>query len=51
MGWEELLLGNIHEQVESLWVKIKDWTNKSHFVIGVYYRQPVQGEPIDKALF
>lgn len=42
-------LRNSPEQVESLWVKIKDWTNKGHLVVGVYYRSPNQGEPVDEA--
>ncbi|XP_068520926.1 uncharacterized protein [Anas acuta] len=46
---EELPLRNSHEQVESLWVKIKHQTNKGHLVVGVCYRPPDQGEPFDEA--
>ncbi|GAB0206445.1 hypothetical protein GRJ2_003110100 [Grus japonensis] len=46
---EELSLKNSHEQVESLWVRIRDRGNKGNLVVGVYYRPPDQGEPIDKA--
>ena len=37
---EELPLRNSHEQVESLRVKVRDWTNKGHLVVRVYYRSP-----------
>jgi len=37
------------EQVESLWVKIRDRTNKGHLVFRVHYRLPYQGEPADQA--
>lgn len=40
---EELPLSNSHEQVESLWVKIKDRTSKGQPVFGVYYRLPGYG--------
>ena len=46
---EELSLKNSHEQVESLWVRIRDRGNKGNLVVGVYYRAPDQGEPIDEA--
>ncbi|PKU35646.1 egf-like repeat and discoidin i-like domain-containing protein 3 [Limosa lapponica baueri] len=46
---EELSLKNSHEQVESLWVRIRDRGNKGNLVVGVYYRPPDQGEPIDEA--
>ncbi|KAK4816205.1 hypothetical protein QYF61_012670 [Mycteria americana] len=46
---EELSLKNSHKQVESLWVRIRDRGNKGNLVVGVYYRLPNQGEPIDKA--
>lgn len=29
---KELPLRNSHEQVESLWVKVRDWTSKGHLV-------------------
>jgi len=32
-----------------LWIKIRDWTNKGHLVIRVYYRPSDQGEPVDDA--
>lgn len=40
---EELLLRNSHGQIESLWVKVKDWPNKGCLVVGVYYKPPDQG--------
>lgn len=45
---EELPLRNSHKQAESLWVKIKDSTDKGHLA-GAYYKLPDQGEPDDKA--
>ncbi|GAB0201705.1 hypothetical protein GRJ2_002636100 [Grus japonensis] len=47
IAFEELSLKNSHEQVESLWVRVRD--NKRNLVVGVYYRLPDQGEPIDEA--
>lgn len=47
---EEMSLKNSHEQVESLWVKIRHQGNKRKQVVGDYYRFPDHGEPIDKAL-
>ena len=49
IDYEELLLRNSQEQVESLWVRIRDGTNKGQLVIGVYYRPPDQGEAVDEA--
>ena len=46
---KELCLRNSHDQVESLWVKIKDWSSKGHLVVGVCHRPPDQGEPVDEA--
>ena len=40
IDFEDLPLRNSHEQVESLWVKIRDQTNKGHLVVRVYYRPP-----------
>ena len=37
---EELSLKNSQEQVESLWVRIRDRGNKGNLVVGVYYRLP-----------
>jgi len=48
---EELSLKNSHEQVESLWVTIRDRGNRRNLVVGVYYRPPDQGEPADEACF
>jgi len=48
---EYLSLKNSHEQVESLWVRIRDRGNKGTLVMGVYYRLPDQGEPTDEAFF
>lgn len=45
----EFALRNDQEQVETLWVKIKDWTDKGHHVVGVYYKPPNQKEPVDEA--
>ncbi|XP_035169883.1 uncharacterized protein LOC118159406, partial [Oxyura jamaicensis] len=46
---EELCLRNSHDQVESLWVKIKDLSSKVYLVVGVCYRPPDQGESVDEA--
>ncbi|PKU34569.1 mitochondrial fission process protein 1 [Limosa lapponica baueri] len=48
IGCEELSLKNTHEQVESLWVRIRDGGNKRNLVVGVYYRPPDQGDPTDE---
>jgi len=48
---EELSLKNSHEQVESLWVRIRDRGNKGNLVVGIYSRSPDQGEPTDEAVF
>lgn len=40
---------NSHDQIESLWVKIKDRSSKRHLVAGVCYRPPDQEEAVDKA--
>jgi len=48
---EELSLKNSHEQVESLWVRIRDRGEKGNLVMGAYYRLPDQGEPADEAFF
>jgi len=47
---EELSLKNSHEQVESLWIRIRGRGNKGNLVVGVCYRLPDEGEPTDKAL-
>jgi len=46
---EELCLRNSHDQVKSLWVKIKDRSSKGHLVAGVCYRPSDQEEAVDKA--
>ncbi|PKU40814.1 egf-like repeat and discoidin i-like domain-containing protein 3 [Limosa lapponica baueri] len=46
---EELSLKNSHKQVESLWVRLRDQGNKGNLVVGVYHRQPDQGESVGKA--
>jgi len=46
---EELPLKNSHEQVKSLWLRIRG--KKGNPVIGVYYRLPNQGESIDETFF
>ncbi|KAK4806761.1 hypothetical protein QYF61_005557 [Mycteria americana] len=48
---EELSLKNSHKQVKSLWVRIRDRSNKGNLVVAVYYRPPDQGEPTDEAFF
>lgn len=45
--YEELSLKNNHEEVEGLWVWVRDWGNKGTFVVGVCYRLPDQAEPIE----
>lgn len=44
-------LWNGEEQVGSLWVRIKIWTNQGQLVVGVYGRLPDRGEPTDEASF
>ena len=46
---EELSLKNSHEQVESLWIRIRDRDNKANLMVAVYYRLPDQGKPIHEA--
>jgi len=46
---EELCLRNSHDQVENLWVNIKDQSSKGHVGAGVCYRPPDQEEAVDKA--
>jgi len=48
---EELSLKNSHEQVESLWVRIRDRGNKGNLVVDVCYRPPDQEETTDQAVF
>jgi len=48
---EELSLKNSHEQIKSLWVRIRDRGNKGHLVVGVHYRPLDQWEPTDEAFF
>jgi len=48
---EELSLKNSREQVESLWVRIRDRSHKGNLMAGVYYRPPDQGKPADEAFF
>jgi len=48
---EELFLKNNHEQVESLWVRIRERGNKGNLGAGVYYRLPDQEELTDEAFF
>ncbi|PKU48697.1 egf-like repeat and discoidin i-like domain-containing protein 3 [Limosa lapponica baueri] len=47
----ELSLKNSNAQTESLWVKIRDQSNKGNFVVSVYYRLAVQGEEVDEKFF
>lgn len=46
---KELPLSNSREQVKSLWVKIRDRTNKGQLEVGVYYRPRDQEEPAEEA--
>lgn len=48
---KELPLRNSQAKVASLWVKIRVETNKRQLVVGVYYRPPNQGEPVDVTFF
>jgi len=48
---KELYLKNSYEQVKSLLVRIRDRGNKTNLGVGVYYRPPDQGEPVDEAFF
>lgn len=48
---KELPLNKSHELSESLWVKIKDRTNKGRLVFGVSHRLPDEGESVNKASF
>lgn len=47
--YKELLAKNNCEQVESLWVCMRDQDNQENIVVGVYYRPPGQAESIDEA--
>lgn len=46
---EELSLRNSHDQVVSLWVRIRDQISKGHLVVRVYCRSPEQRDPVDEA--
>jgi len=48
---EKLSLTNGHEQVDRLWVRVRDHGNKGSFVVGVYYRPPDQVEPVNEVFF
>lgn len=41
---------NSNKQVKNLWVKFRGQANKRNFTVGIYYRSPDQGEPVDKEL-
>ncbi|PKU39070.1 nedd4-binding protein 2-like 2 [Limosa lapponica baueri] len=45
----KMSLKNSQEEVESLWVGIRDRGNKGNLLVGVYYRLPYEGQPIDEA--
>jgi len=49
IGCEKLPLRNRHDQIKSLWVRIRDENNKGHLVTRDYYRLPDQRELVDKA--
>lgn len=38
MEYEELSLKNDHDQVKSLWVKVRDQSNRGSLVVGVDYK-------------
>ena len=46
---KELCLRNSHDEVKSLWVKIKDRSSKGHLMVGVCYRPPDQEEAVGEA--
>ena len=46
---KELCLRNSHDEVKSLWVKIKDQSSKGHLVARVCYKPPDQEEAVDEA--
>jgi len=46
---EDLYLRNSHDQLENLWVKIKDRSSKGHLGAGVCCRPPDQEEAVDEA--
>lgn len=50
IDYKELPLRNNQDQVDSLWVKIRDQTSKEYLLIRVYYRPLDQGEPVAEAL-
>lgn len=39
------------EQVKSLWIRIRDRTNKGHLVVRICYSPPDQGKSADEAFF
>jgi len=47
----ELCLGVDEEPTESLWVKTKGRAGTGDFTVGVFYRQPEQGEREDEVLY
>jgi len=49
--YEELSLKNSHEQVKSLWGRIRDRGNRGNLIVSVYCRLTDQGEPTEKAFF
>jgi len=51
MDCKELPLRNTHDQAESSWVKIRDWTNKGHLEVRTYYRPHGQRKLVIEALF
>lgn len=48
---EKLPLRKSEEHVESLWVRIRERTNKGHLLLGVYHGSPDEGEPTDETFF
>lgn len=44
-------LKNINEQVDRLWVKIRDQANKKNFVVRVCYSLPHKRGDVDEVLF
>ena len=48
---EELSLKASHDEVESLWVAVRERGSTGSFVISVYYRPPDLGEPVNEAFY
>lgn len=49
--YEEFSLKNGHEQVESLWVKIRGWGNKGSLLVDIFYKPLDQTDTADEHFF